>query len=61
MRRRSPAPAKAVAPAFRSNRKWIKYAGRNWRLKADRGTWLYVERGPVGAPLGQWIHVSCAS
>lgn len=43
---------------FRTNRKWVRYAGHRWRLVADRGTWLFISRR--AGEYGQWIPADCA-
>lgn len=45
----APPPVYITERAFRSNRKYVRYHGRRWRLLQDRGRWLLVQslRGNV--------------
>jgi len=46
-----------VKTRFRANKRKVRYAGRRWRLVADRGRWLFVERRGVM----QWIPAAAAA
>lgn len=51
---------KSVTPAFRRNKRKVRYAGRRWRLVDDRGRWVLIERGmTINTLVSQWVPSAC--
>ena len=55
-------PRRQPLPSFRANRRIVRYAGHRWRLVAEHGRFVLIERGrTIHTLVSQWVPLACVS